>query len=220
MTAETVPVRGPGRPRDPHVEAAIVQATLELIDEIGYGRLSVEAVAARAGVGKATIYRRWPGKAELVVHAVATVTETHTPEGSTGTLREDLVAALEQMRRHGTTMAGRLVTRLVGESPELIACYRQQVIEPRRARLLGRLQRGVEDGELRPDLQLEVVVDTLVGPVMYGVLVGGAARAFGSADVAYVEELVDLVLRGAVAPSRQEFDLRSARTAYTELSTH
>jgi AcrR family transcriptional regulator len=217
---QAAPVRGPGRPRAPHVEAAIVQATLELIDQVGYGRLSLEAVAVRAGVGKASIYRRWPGKAQLVVHAVATVTETHTPERPSETLRQDLIAAVERMlRKHGTTMAGRLMTRLVGESPELIACYREQVIEPRRARLLSRLQRGVDEGELRPGLQLEVMVDALVGPVMYGVLVGGVPPGQGGAYVgAYVEELVDLVLRGALAQSRREFDLRPRRTAYTEMS--
>ena len=88
---EPGPVRGPGRPRDPHAEAAIVEATLELLDQVGYARLSVEAVAARAGVGRATIYRRWPGKQQLVVHAIATVTEVSYGERLPGPLRDDLV---------------------------------------------------------------------------------------------------------------------------------
>jgi AcrR family transcriptional regulator len=201
MTAQTLaaPVRGPGRPRDPHVEAAIVQATLELIDEQGYARLTLEAVAARAGVGKATIYRRWPGKEELAVHAVATVTEIRTPGRLPGPLREDLVTLLERIqRKHAATMVGRLITRLVGESPELMRCYCEQVIEPRRARLLGRLQRAVDEGELRPDLNLEDLNDALLSPVMYGVLVGRSARVQGRA---YVERIVDLVLQGAATPS-------------------
>jgi AcrR family transcriptional regulator len=201
MTVQTpvLAVRGPGRPRDPHVEAAIVQATLELLDEAGYGRLTLEAVAARAGVGKATIYRRWPGKEQLVVHAVATVTETGTHERLTGTLREDLVRSVDRiLRKHGSTTGGRLINRLVGESPELMDCYREQVIEPRRARLRGRLQRAVDQGELRGDLDLEVMIDALVGPVMYGVLVAGSRPARAKA---YVEAIVDLVLRGAAAAS-------------------
>ena len=199
VALQAAPVRGPGRPRDPHVEAAIVQATLELIDELGYARLTLEAVAARAGVGKATIYRRWPGKQQLVVHAVATVTETRTPERLPGPLRDDLVALVERIqRKHASTMVGRLITRLVGESPELMASYRDQVIEPRRARLLGRLQRAVDEGELRSDISLDELIDTLVGPVMYAVLVGGVSRNHGRP---YVEHIVDLVLQGATAPT-------------------
>jgi AcrR family transcriptional regulator len=193
------PVRGPGRPRDPHAEAAIVAATLDLLDDLGYARLSVEAVAARAGVGKATIYRRWENKAQLVVHALATVTETGGRERLPGPLRDDLVVILERIRRkHATTVAGRLVNRLVGETPELMACYREQVITPRRARLAARLQRGVDEGQLRQDLELETVMDALVGPVLYAAMVSPGSPAAGRAGV---ERLVDLVLRGAATPT-------------------
>lgn len=192
-------VRGPGRPRDPHVEAAIVQATLELLDDVGYARLSLEGVAARAGVGKAAIYRRWPGKQELVVHALATVTEIHYVEHSSGALREDLVGAIDQiLRKHITSIAGRLINRLVGESPELMAAYRRQVTEPRRAKLAARLERAVAEGELRAGLDLNDLIDALVGPVLYGVMTGTAGRPLGRA---YVERMVDLVLSGAASPS-------------------
>ena len=190
-------VRGPGRPRDPHVEAAIVEATLELLDEAGFARLSVEAVAARAGVGKAAIYRRWPGKDQLVVHALATVTETRTLQRLPGPLRDDLVVLLERiLRKHATTVAGRLVNRLVGEAPELMATYREQVLEPRRSRLAARLARAVDAGELRADLVLDDMIDTLVGPVLHAAMTGTAGRPLGKA---YVERVVDLVLRGGLA---------------------
>ena len=194
------PVRGPGRPRDPHAEAAIVAATLELLDDGGYARLTLEAVASRAGVGKATIYRRWPGKQQLVVHAIATVTETATRERLPGPLRDDLVVLIDRLRRkHVTTVAGRLIKRLVAESPELMTCYREQVILPRRARLAARLQRAVDQGELRQGLDLETVIDALVGPVLYSSMVGGpAGRGSGRA---YVERIVDLVLLGAAVRS-------------------
>jgi AcrR family transcriptional regulator len=195
-TEQATLVRGPGRPRDPHVEAAIVEATLELLDEAGFGRLTVEAVAARAGVGKATIYRRWPGKDQLVVHALATVTETRTPQRLPGPLRDDLVVLLDRMlRKHATTVAGRLVNRLVGEAPELMATYREQVLEPRRARLAARLARAVDAGELRDDLMLDDVIDTLVGPVLHAAMTGTAGQPLGRA---YVERVVDLVLRGGL----------------------
>jgi AcrR family transcriptional regulator len=161
--------------------------------------ISIEAVAAHAGVGKATIYRRWPGKEQLASHAVATVTEIPMAGRLPGPMREDLVTLLERMqRKHAATMVGRLITRLVGESPELMRCYCEQVIEPRRARLLGRLQQAVDEGELRPDVNLEDLNDALLSPVMYGVLVGRSARVQGRA---YVERIVDLVLQGAATPS-------------------
>jgi AcrR family transcriptional regulator len=194
-------VRPPGRPRDPHAEAAIVEATLELLDDVGYAQLTLEAIAARAGVGKATIYRRWPGKQQLVVHAVATVTESSTAERLPGPLRDDLVLLLERVRRkHETTVAGRLITRLVAEAPELMACYREQVILPRRARLAGRLQRAADAGDLRAGLDLETVMDALIGPVLYTSMVGGGPGGTRAAGRAYVERLVDVVLDGAAAP--------------------
>ncbi len=197
-----LPVRPPGRPRDGQVEAAIIQATIELLDDQGYGRLTLEAVAARAGVGKATIYRRWPGKEQLVIHAVATVTETSPYERLSGRLREDLVVSLDRMlRKHATTAGGRLYRRLIGESPELMAAYRATVIEPRRGRLVGRLQQAVDAGELREDVDLEVLVDALVGPIMHRVMTDSVGRAPGRS---YVEGIVDLVLTGALARPGEE----------------
>ena len=178
---------------------AISDAVIAELAEVGFGRLTFDSVAERAGTGKSPLYRRWPGKEQLAVHAVATVTEIRTPGRLPGPLREDLVTLLERIqRKHAATMVGRLITRLVAESPELMRCYCEQVIEPRRARLLSRLQRAVDEGELRPDLNLEDLNDALLSPVMYGVLVGRSARVQGRA---YVERIVDLVLQGAATPS-------------------
>jgi AcrR family transcriptional regulator len=161
--------RSPGRPRDPAVEQAIIDATLQLLADEGFG-LSIEAVAARAGVGKATIYRRWPNKDQLIVDALAQLQEPveHPPGGS---VRDELVAILDAVRRKATTsLAGKILPRLMAEAtsnPALLQAYRRQVLEPRRQLVADALRRGMDSGNLRTDLDIEHVIDLLVGPVMY-----------------------------------------------------
>ena len=170
VTVDAPLVRPQGRPRDPKVDQAILQATLELVAEGGYGSLTMEAVAAAAGVGKATLYRRYAGKEQLVIDAVASMTDPYDPpEGAS--VAEQLVALLEVTRSKGTsTLAGKLFPRLISaraEHPELMASYREQVIEPRRARFAAVLRRGVESGLIRADVDLNYATDLLIGPLAY-----------------------------------------------------
>jgi AcrR family transcriptional regulator len=159
-----------GRPRDPRLDAAIVDATLHLLAEGGYNALTMEAVAALAGVGKATLYRRWPGKEQLVVDAVATLSET--PEVVEGaSVRDELVARLEAVRRKSdSSLAGKIFPRLVSagaDNPELLRSYRSQVLAPRREAFSSALRRGIEQGLVRPDVDLDHAVDLLIGPMAY-----------------------------------------------------
>ena len=169
MTVTAVP-RAVGRPRDPKLDAAITGATLELLAEIGYAALTIEAVATRAGVGKATLYRRWPGKVQLVVDAVRTLSEQPDPDTSAG-VRDELVELLEAVRRKsGSSLAGRIFPRLIGDSadnPEFMRRYREQVLDPRRDRFRAALLRGVEQGLVRPDVDTDHAIDLLVGPMAY-----------------------------------------------------
>lgn len=159
-----------GRPRDPKLDAAITTATLELLGEIGYGALTMEAVATRAGVGKATLYRRWAGKEQLVIDAVRTISEPPEPDATTG-VRDEIVRLLEAVRRKSTSsVAGKIFPRLIGESadnPELMSRYREQVLDPRRDRFRATLQRGVDEGLIRPDVDLDHAIDLFVGPMAY-----------------------------------------------------
>ena len=125
-----------GRPRDPRVDAAIVEATLQLLADGGYASLTMEAVAALAGVGKATLYRRYAGKEQLVIDAVATMSEpVEVVQGAS--VRDELVARLEAVRRKSdSSLAGKIFPRLVSASadhPELMHNYRRQVLAPRPA---------------------------------------------------------------------------------------
>jgi len=160
--------KGPGRPRSARVDEAIIEAVLDLLVEgVTAEALTIEAVAAKAGVGKATIYRRWVNKDALLVDAVAAL-KGPLPEIQGESVREDLVALLRPVGRQSMTRASAVLPCLISElkrSPILHACY-QKVIEPRRELMREVLRRGIAAGELRADLDLEVVMAMLVGPMV------------------------------------------------------
>jgi AcrR family transcriptional regulator len=164
------PPRGTGRPRDPKLDRAILDATLEQLAEGSYDALTIEAVAARAGVGKASVYRRFAGKEELVIEAIASLVEQPEPAAD-ASVRDELVTMLEAVRRKSdSSLAGKLFPRLLGasaENPELMKRYRAQVLDPRRRRFLDVLARGVAEGLVRPDVDLDHALDLMVGPMAY-----------------------------------------------------
>ena len=169
-TTPALEPRASGRPRDPKVDRAILGAALQLLADDGYDGLTIEAVAACAGVGKASVYRRWAGKEELVIEAVASLTEQPEPVMGAG-VRDELVGLLEVIRRKSdSSLAGKIFPRLVGasaENPALMKQYREQVLDPRRRRFIDVLSRGVDEGLVRPDVDLDHAVDLLVGPMAY-----------------------------------------------------
>jgi len=170
--AEAGPARRPGRPRERRADRAIVGATLEIFADEGYHALTIEAVAARAGVGKTTIYRRWPGKKELVIDALATLND-ELMAGKAG-LPDSAADRVRAVLRHLTTrdsdsLLGRITPRMLVYSesqPDLYAEYFDRVIMPRRRWLHGMLREGIERGELRADLDVEVAALALVGPAL------------------------------------------------------
>jgi AcrR family transcriptional regulator len=188
--------RRSGRPRDAGAEPLILAATLELMREVGFGRLTVDAVAARAGVGKATIYRRWPSKAELVLaSARCLVADIEVPD--TGSVRSDLRRLARDIVTHmKSSPMGRIMPALAAEArdnPELDALMRDIASDKRR--LVRRvLQRGRERGEIRSDVDIEVLIDLFAGPVFYRCVVFGAPPS-----PAHMVKVVDLVLEGAGA---------------------
>ena len=168
-TAVQVAVRRPGRPRSERAEQAILDATLEAIGECGVDGVRCEDVAARAGVGKATLYRRWPGKEDLLIAAFASL-KTPLPQGSGESARADLTAMLDVMAKDAEDPRyARQFALLHGEGqryPRLVARYKEQVVEPRRELIRSALRRGIASGELRPDTDVEIAMLTLTGAVM------------------------------------------------------
>ena len=162
-----------GRPRSPEAHRAILEATLELLVEGGFRALSMDAVAARAGVGKATIYRRWRSKTELVSAAVKLL-NADIDLADTGTLRGDYLAIARQAMGAVDTSVSTIVPRLVAEAtgePELHAIFLDELVVPRRRALKTLLRRAEERGEIRTGLDYDVVVDLLAAPVMYRLLI-------------------------------------------------
>ncbi|MQA93155.1 MAG: TetR family transcriptional regulator [Streptosporangiales bacterium] len=164
-----VPARPPGRPRSERAAQAILDATLDLLGETGVAGLSIEAVAARAGVGKTTIYRRWSGKDDLIIDALASL-KAPAPEPLEESVREDLVAQLNATRATAGDMRSRCAIGLVmGEGdryPHLVERFHADVVEPRREVLRGVLRRGVASGELRADLDVDAAAVLLSGAMM------------------------------------------------------
>ena len=189
-----------GRPRDQRADRAILSATLELMAEHGVDGLRTDDVADRARVGKATIYRRYRSKEELVSAAVgALVSEIIVPaEGSTrveGSTREDLLALMRgAIDVYSGSLAGGLMPSLVAAmrtSPELARTVREGFVAGRRAALREVLERGVARGDLRSDLDFELALDVLGGPLFYRLLITG-----GPIDERLAQGVVELILHG------------------------
>jgi AcrR family transcriptional regulator len=162
--------RRPGRPRDERADRAIVAATLELLADDGYHALSVEAVAARAGVGKTTIYRRWPGKRELVVEALLEVNAgmpNLPPPGPT--VPRVLAMMAHVCQKDPGTLQSRILPRMLAyraSHPDLYQEYVERVIRPRRERLQSVLRDGIERGDVRPDVDVELAALSLTSPLI------------------------------------------------------
>ena len=173
--------RGPGPAAGPtrstEADDAILTATVEIFAEVGLEGLTVEGVAARAGVGKATIYRRYPGKVELVVAAARCFTHVRQAPPDTGSTRGDLAALVDGLiSMLTTTPLGRALPILVAARtrvPELDIAY-SEIVAEKRARSTTVIRRGIERGDLRADVDPEIVVDCFVSPIFYRFLVTDA----------------------------------------------
>jgi AcrR family transcriptional regulator len=182
-----------GRPRSPEADAAIRQATVDLLVSEGYANLTMSGVAASAGVSTATLYRRWSSKLELVVD-VLTIRSEEWPVPDTGSLEGDCRAIVHSLvDKARTTQSTPLLAGLVGEiprNPELADALRATLIGPRREAFNGLFARAAKRGELRKGVDVELAADLLFGPIYHRLLFTGAPVTPKVAD-----ELADLVLK-------------------------
>jgi AcrR family transcriptional regulator len=201
-----------GRPRDARADRAILEATLELIAERGIHEFRTDDVAARAGVGKGAIYRRYRSKDELVTAAIAGLVNEEIVVPDTGSTSADLQALMhEAVELYNGSLPGQLMPALVSamaQRPELARAVRDGFLANRRAALGEVLRRGVARGDLRPDLDLELVLDVLGGPLFYRLLITG-----GSLDEQLAEGVTELILRGFAPdkPGRAESKRKETR---------
>jgi AcrR family transcriptional regulator len=185
-----------GRPRSEKARLAILEAAAELLLARGLSAVSMDAVAERAGVSKATIYRWWPTKETLALDALYNEWAAAQPvTRSTGSLRGDLLALLRPwVRLAGSRPYGRVIGALITEAqtdPEFAVVYRSRFVEPRREQAREILRRAIERGEIRPDTKIEVAVDMLYGPLYHRLLHGHAPLGDR-----FVRDVVDTALDG------------------------
>jgi AcrR family transcriptional regulator len=185
-----------GRPRSAKSHQAILQATLELLAEIGFESMSMEAIAARARVGKTTIYRRYASKAELVADAIETIREEIViPD--TGSFERDLDALIQNAAQITLTPLGRKAVAMIMSSAsnnaEFAQIYWTKYLQPRRQAFAIVLERAIARNEVHSDVDSGLVFDTMSGIMLYALIFPLTAESWTS----YVYRALKLFLRGA-----------------------
>lgn len=197
-TGEPPPGSTRGRPRSAAVDVAVFQAVLELLGELGVARLSVDEIAGRAGVSKASIYRRWPSKAEMILDALHQAISPFD-DVDTGAFASDLTAYLAELTERLRSGAVRDVIPYLIEAAEhdsriatTLDRYVQNRRQPLSAIILRAVERGEISGKFADRVQRDVLIDLVTGPFMYRRLLTGEII-----DTAFANSIANLVLRAA-----------------------
>jgi AcrR family transcriptional regulator len=194
VAQDNEPKRLRGRPRSDAKRQAVLRAANELLEERGIAALTVDAVAQRAGVAKATIYRWWRGKGPLAIEGFLTQT---TPRIAYPHTRSALASIKIQIKRAASAFRskpGKVISGLIAQGqsdPATKSALLEGFFRPRRIETRKVFQRAIDDGELRADIDIDAAIDALYGPLYYRMLVG-----HGPLDKAWVDCVTDTVLRG------------------------
>lgn len=190
-------VRLPGRPRSKNADRAILDAARDLLIEEGFTRLRLEHVAARAGVGKATIYRRWPSKEALTLDLVLGLAGPHLDIFDVGDTRAELRAAVANpLTAITATPWGPVIRAMLSQiagNPAIGDPFRAAVVARRRAEVAAVIERGIARGDLRRDADLSIATELLVGPVYFRLVFGG------DLDAGFGDRIADAVFRAFAA---------------------
>jgi AcrR family transcriptional regulator len=187
--------RPPGRPRSEVARLAILRSALNLLGKNGFPELTIEAVAADARVGKATVYRWWPNKAALIADAFASSATRRLHYPDTGSVNADMSQQMRQLVKIFRGRRGRIVSAILAggqNDKELISAFRERFLWPRREEAYATLQRGIRRRELRRDIDKDLLLDSLYGPIYMRFLI-----RHDSLTPEFVDRLCQLVLGGA-----------------------
>ncbi|MFE0047491.1 TetR/AcrR family transcriptional regulator C-terminal ligand-binding domain-containing protein [Streptomyces albireticuli] len=189
-------VAGRGRPRNAAVDTTVIETVLRLLEDgVTISDLSMERLAREAGVGKATLYRRWAGKEELMLDVLRSLDDTG-PEPAGRSVRDDLVTMLEFLRRRGLAKRSSAVLRTVvtqvQSHPKLWKEYHETVVTARREAVYAVLRRGMASGEIRDDLDVELLADLFVAPMLSRAML----HEWKELSEGLAEQIVDAVLEG------------------------
>lgn len=201
-----------GRPRDPGRDEAIIEATIDVLVSDGYDRLTMDHVAARAGVGKATLYRRWPSKAELVIDAMAALKPSIDAIDS-GSLDGDIAAMVAASCTPSSQRTMQVMVSICSAIPresELLTAFRTRFTEPRIARITAMLQRARERGELDDDIDIDMAASLLPSLLLQRAIITGKP-----AGRSYAEQVVGSVLLPVLGRPRT---LHTTKTTTPEIN--
>jgi AcrR family transcriptional regulator len=179
---------------------AILRSTLKLLGKNGFPDLTIEAVSSHAGVGKATVYRWWPNKAALIADAFASSTTRKLDFPDTGSVRTDISQQMRQVIKIFNSRRGRILAAILaaGQSDrDVIAAFRERFMKPRRQEAYATLRRGIARGELRKDVDLDLLLDSLYGPIYMRFLI-----RHDKMTPDFTDRLCKLVLSGARPPRK------------------
>jgi len=183
-----------GRPRNVETEKAILAASYDLLLENGFGTVTVDKIAERAKVSKATIYKWWPNKAAVVMDGFLSAAMARLPVPDTGSAITDIVIQATNLARFLTSREGKVINELIAEGQadfKLAEEYRLRYFNPRRLDSRRILERGMQRGELKNDLNIELCIDLIYGPLFYRLLVTGEKL-----DESIIEILVNYAFEG------------------------
>lgn len=185
---------GRGRPRDPETREKILKAAYDLLIEVGFMDLTIEGIAAKAGVGKPTIYRRWKCKASLAMDAFLEIVTPEIAFPNTGSAKEDFREQMYKLVKLMNSPRGEVLANVIGcgqANQDLITAFQQSWLLPRREDAQRILQRGIERGDLRQEVEIEVAIDALYSPFFYRLLL-----KHQSLTNKFVDKLLDIVFQG------------------------
>lgn len=183
-----------GRPRSEETKNAILTASYELLLENGFNDLTIEGIAERAGVSKATIYKWWPNKAAVVLDGFFAATESMLQVPDTGSVREDLFIQVNNLASFITSPKGKVIAELIAQGQfdtNIAEEYRNRYFIPRRLISRHIIERGILRGDLKKDLDIELSIDMIFAPLFYRLLITGEML-----DSEFVKSLISYALMG------------------------
>ena len=204
-STQTQERRRPGARKDPEADRLILETAHRLLREQGYDRLTIDAVAREAGVARTTVYRRYRDKADLVSAAIGTL-RAPAKRSASGDARQDLIAHLDSVRRnYGVSLAGTLLME-EPHNPRLLELFRERMVVPQRQIVAETINEGIERGQLRADVDVERILDLLLGAFFATVF------ADGRPGPSWPEQIVDALwpALAAARPGRRERHAPSA----------
>jgi AcrR family transcriptional regulator len=194
-------IRKPGRPRSAQAHKAILNSTLELLAEEGFQGLSIEEVAARAGVGKTTIYRRWSSKEELVIDAINAV-QVNLSMVDTGNFRDDLLTLFKTAYQSmmARPLLEQLVVKIIGEyqtNPEIFQVFITQLLVPRFQQFRHMVEQAQARNEIRRDIDWTLVIELVAGSLYFHwIITRFLVPSSSFTPDEWVEQMIDMVMHG------------------------